>query len=112
MREVLRRRFKDCPVHVPRSEVEALGAEVGLEATEATRLFDRLKGVSWRGYNVRTDDGRDAAWAGGLSRSRKRVSARGMLPSPPGITRLGALQLAGLASVPSPCGRAAPRRGS
>ena len=62
MREVLRRRFKDCPVHVPRSKVEALGAEVGLEATEATRLFDRLKGVSWRGYYVRTDDGWGAAW--------------------------------------------------
>jgi hypothetical protein len=62
MREVLRRRFKDCPIHVPRSEVEALGAEVGLEATEATRLFDRLKGVSWRGNYIRTDDGWVAAW--------------------------------------------------
>jgi hypothetical protein len=41
--------------------VEALGAEVGLEATEAARLFDRLKGVSWRGYYVRTDDGWVAA---------------------------------------------------
>ena len=28
--------------------MEALGAEVGLEATESPRLFDRLKGVSWR----------------------------------------------------------------
>jgi hypothetical protein len=62
MREVLRRRLKDCPVHVPRSEVEALGAEVGLEATEAARLFDRLKGVSWRGHYVRTDDGWISAW--------------------------------------------------
>ena len=62
MREVLKRRLKDCPVHVPRSEVEALGAEVGLEATEAARLFDRLKGVSWRGSYVRTDDGWIAAW--------------------------------------------------
>ena len=62
MREVLKRRLKDCPVHVPRSEVEALGAEVGLEANEAARLFDRLKGVSWRGNYVRTDDGWVAAW--------------------------------------------------
>ena len=67
MREVLRRRFKVCPVHVPRSEVEALGAEVGLEATEAARLFDRLKGVSWRGYYVRTDDGWVAAWVSEVS---------------------------------------------
>ena len=49
MREALRQRLKDCPVHVPRSEVKAMGAEIGLEAIEATRLFDRLKGVSWRG---------------------------------------------------------------
>ena len=62
MRESLRRRLKDCPIHVPRSEVEALGAEVGLEATEATRLFDRLKGVSWRGYYIRSDHGWIAAW--------------------------------------------------
>ena len=62
MHEVLKQRLKDCPVHVPRSEVEALGAEVGLGATEAARLFDRLKGVSCLGHYVRTDDGWIAAW--------------------------------------------------
>ena len=62
MREALKRRLKDCPVHVPRSEVEALGAEVGLEATEAARLFDRLKCVSWRGDYIRSDNGWVAAW--------------------------------------------------
>ena len=62
MREALRQRLKDCPVHVSRSEVEAMGAEIGLEAIEATRLFDRLKGVSWRDDYVRSDDGWIAAW--------------------------------------------------
>ena len=62
MREALRQRLKDCPVHVPRSEVEAMGTEIGLEAIEATRLFDRLKGVSWRDDYVRSDDGWIAAW--------------------------------------------------
>jgi hypothetical protein len=62
MREALRKRLKDCPVHVPRSEVEAMGAEIGLEAIEAARHFDRLKGVSWRGDYVRSDDGWVAAW--------------------------------------------------
>ena len=62
MRETLRRRLKDCPVHLPRSEVEAMGAELGLEAIEAARLFDRLKGVSWRGDYVRSDGGWVAAW--------------------------------------------------
>jgi hypothetical protein len=62
MHEALRQRLKDCPVHVPRSEVEAMGAEIGLEALEAARLFDRLKGVSWRGDYIRSDDGWVAAW--------------------------------------------------
>ena len=63
MREVLKDRFEDIPVHVPRSEIEALGAEIGLEdPIEAARLFDRLKGVSWRGDYVRSDDGWVAAW--------------------------------------------------
>ncbi len=62
MREALRQRLKRCPVHVPRSEVEAMGVEIGLEPVEATRLFDRLKGVSWRGDYVKTDDGWIAAW--------------------------------------------------
>ena len=59
MREALRSRLRECPVHVPRSEVEALGAEIGLEAA---RLFDRLKGVSWRGDYIGSDDGWIAAW--------------------------------------------------
>ena len=62
MHETLKQRLQDCPVHVPRSQVEAMGAEVGLEAIEAARLFDRLKGVSWRGDYIRSDDGWIAAW--------------------------------------------------
>ena len=62
MRETLKQRLQDCPVHVPRSQVEAMGAEVGLEAIDAARLFDRLKGVSWRGDYIRSDDGWIAAW--------------------------------------------------
>ena len=63
MREALKERFDETPAHVPRSEVEALGAEIGLEdPTEAARLFDRLKGVSWRGAYVRSETGWTAAW--------------------------------------------------
>ena len=62
MREALKLKLKDCPVRVQRSEVEAMGVEMGLEGIEATRLFDRLKGVSWRGDYVRSDDGWIAAW--------------------------------------------------
>lgn len=62
MREALKERLRECPVHVPRSEVEAMGAEIGVEAIEAARIFDRLKGVSWRGDYVRSDDGWIAAW--------------------------------------------------
>ncbi len=63
MREALKERFEKIPVHVPRSEVEELGAEIGLEdPTEAARLFDRLKGVSWRGDYVRSEAGWTAAW--------------------------------------------------
>jgi hypothetical protein len=62
MRETLRQKLKDCPVHVHRSEVEEMGEEMGLEPVEAARLFDRLKGVSWRGDYVRSDNGWVAAW--------------------------------------------------
>jgi hypothetical protein len=62
MREALRERLRECPVHVPRSEVEALGAEIGVEGIEAARIFDRLKGVSWRGDYVRSEGGWTAAW--------------------------------------------------
>lgn len=63
MREVLKLKFENIPVHVPRSEIEAMGAEIGLEdPDEAARLFDRLKGVSWRGDYVRSDEGWVAAW--------------------------------------------------
>ena len=63
MREALKKRFEKIPVHVPRSEVEELGVEIGLEdPTEAARLFDRLKGVSWRGDYVRSETGWTAAW--------------------------------------------------
>lgn len=63
MREALKEKLKDCPVHVPRSEVEAMGAEIGLkDPLEAARLFDRLKGVSWQGAYVRSDGSWTAAW--------------------------------------------------
>ena len=63
MREALKERFEVTPAHVPRSEVEALGAEIGLEdPTEAACLFDRLKGVSWRGDYVRSETGWTTAW--------------------------------------------------
>jgi predicted transcriptional regulator len=62
MREALKQKLKDCPVHVQRSEVEAMGVEMGLEGIEAARLFDRLKGVSWRGDYVRSETGWVAAW--------------------------------------------------
>ena len=39
-----------------------MGAELGLEAIEAARLFDRLKGVSWSGDYIRSDHGWIAAW--------------------------------------------------
>jgi hypothetical protein len=63
MREVLRDRFESIPVQVPRSEIEAMGVEIGLEnPADAIRIFDRLKGVSWRGDYVRSDEGWVAAW--------------------------------------------------
>ncbi len=68
MREALKDKFEEIPVHVPRSEVEALGAEIGLEdPAEAARLFDRLKGVSWRGDYVRSETGWTAAWVEEIS---------------------------------------------
>jgi hypothetical protein len=62
MHEALRQWLKECPIYVARSEVEAMGVEIGLDPVEAARLFDRLKGVSWRGDYVKTDDGWMAAW--------------------------------------------------
>jgi hypothetical protein len=62
MREALKEKLRECPVHVPRSEVEAMGEEIGVEAIEAARIFDRLKGVSWRGDYVRSESGWVAAW--------------------------------------------------
>jgi hypothetical protein len=63
MREVLKNRFEDIPVQVPRSEIEALGIEIGLDdPAEAARIFDRLKGISWRGDYVRSEEGWVAAW--------------------------------------------------
>ena len=68
MREALRERFGTTPAHVPRSEVEELGAQLGLEDhREAARLFDRLKGVSWRGAYVRSENGWTAAWVEEIS---------------------------------------------
>jgi hypothetical protein len=63
MREVLKDRFESIPVQVRRSEIEAMGIEIGLDdPTEAARIFDRLKGVSWRGDYVRSEEGWVAAW--------------------------------------------------
>jgi hypothetical protein len=63
MREVLKDRFESIPIQVPRSEIEAMGVEIGLDdPTEAARIFDRLKGVSWRGDYVRSEEGWVAAW--------------------------------------------------
>lgn len=68
MREALRERFGTIPVHVSRGEVEELGVEIGLEdPAEAARLFDRLKGVSWRGDYVRSEMGWTAAWVKEIS---------------------------------------------
>ena len=54
MREALRERFETIPVHVPRSEVEELGAEIGLEdPTEAARLFSTASGRLVEGSYVR-----------------------------------------------------------
>ncbi|CAN5903898.1 hypothetical protein BH23ACT11_BH23ACT11_24610 [soil metagenome] len=56
LREALKQRLEDVPAQITRGEVEALGAEIGLEdPREAARLFDRLKGVSWRGDYITSD---------------------------------------------------------
>ena len=54
LREVLKQRLDEVPVRISRDEIEALGAEIGLEdPTDAARLFNRLKGVSWRANTSR-----------------------------------------------------------
>ena len=61
MREALKARLEDMPAQVTRGEIEALGADIGLEdPIEATRLFGRLKGVSWRGEYTESDG--DGGW--------------------------------------------------
>jgi hypothetical protein len=63
MREVLKDRFESIPVQFPSSEIEAMGVEIGLDdPTEAARIFDRLKGISWRGDYVRSEEGWVTAW--------------------------------------------------
>lgn len=58
MREALKERLEEVPAQITRSEIEALGVEIGLEdPIEAARLFNRLKGVSWRGEYVDSDGG-------------------------------------------------------
>lgn len=60
MREALKSRLDDVPARITRDEVEAIGADIGLDdPIEAARLFDRLKGVSWRGDYI-TPEGNDA----------------------------------------------------
>lgn len=57
LREALKQRLDDVPAQITRGEIEALGAEIGLEdPNEAARLFDRLKGVSWRGDYITSDE--------------------------------------------------------
>ena len=57
MREVLKQRLDDMPINISRDEVEALGVEIGLEdPTEAARLFNRLKGVSWSGEYITSEE--------------------------------------------------------
>lgn len=63
MRESLRQKLEDGPARIAREEVEEIGADIGMEPVDAVRLFDRLKGVSWRGDYVESDGGRwAAAW--------------------------------------------------
>lgn len=58
MREALKKRLVDVPARITRGEVEALGADIGLEdPVESTRLFGRLKGVLWRGEYIDPDGG-------------------------------------------------------
>lgn len=58
MREALKERLENMPAHITRGEIEALGVEIGLEdPVEATRLFGRLKGVSWRGEYIDSEGG-------------------------------------------------------
>lgn len=62
MRDALKQRLVDVPVLVSRDEVEEIGTQIGLQyPSDAVRIFDRLKGVSWRGDYVMQDDGWVAA---------------------------------------------------
>lgn len=63
MRESLKQRLEDGPARLAREDVEEIGTDIGIEPDAAVRLFDRLKGVSWRGDYVESDDGHwAAAW--------------------------------------------------
>lgn len=54
MREALKERVEGGPASISRDEIEEIGARIGLEdPSEAAQLFDRLKGVSWRGEYVK-----------------------------------------------------------
>lgn len=56
MREELKNRLDEVPARITRDEIEAIGADIGLEdPIEAARLFDRLKGVYWRGDYITSD---------------------------------------------------------
>ena len=56
MREALKERLDEMPAPIMRGEIEALGAAVGLDdPAEATRLFGRLKGVTWQGEYIDSD---------------------------------------------------------
>ncbi|MDQ4106535.1 MAG: hypothetical protein M3157_05095, partial [Actinomycetota bacterium] len=58
----LRQRLEDVPALVSRDEVREMGIGIGLEdPADAIRIFDRLKGVSWRGDYITNGDGWIAA---------------------------------------------------
>ncbi len=63
MREALKQKLDNGPTRISRDEVEEIGADIGLyDPSEAVRLFDRLKGISWRGeYVTSGQDGWTAA---------------------------------------------------
>ena len=53
----------DCrSVHVGRDEIQAVGANMGLDPDEAARLFESIGGDCWRGRYVGSGGGR--GWVG------------------------------------------------
>ena len=80
MHEALIFRLRACPVHLQKSEVEAMG----LERVEAARLFDKLKGVSCQNDCVsgQTPAGAPPGW------ERSTSACHGQLPRAAGRPEL------------------------